>query len=69
MICKHCGHEIERIPNALLWAHIIGTNGGRLSRCQEDMTEYGYNAEPVGQACVNPCLGTVKGDPNERTAA
>lgn len=66
--CKHCGHPIQKSDDYDLWYHptVIGFPGG-LGRCQEDMTRYGYNAEPVGQPCANPCLGDVQPDPNERT--
>jgi len=68
-ICKHCKHLIQRGTYSRTYYHptSIGLPGG-LSRCQEGMTEYGYNAEPVGDECAIPCLGTVKPDPNEKAA-
>jgi len=61
--CKHCGCAIEWNPLIRYGHHVEGSYRGK-SRCGEESgLEYGYHAEPVGQPCVEPCLGTVRPDP------
>lgn len=60
--CKHCGRAIADGDERRGWVHDHG-NGSVLGRCnpEESGLPYGYNAEPVGQPCQNPCLGSRGG--------
>lgn len=57
LACKHCGRAISDGDETRGWVHQF--DGAVLGRCNptESGLPYGYNAEPVGQPCIYPCLG------------
>lgn len=63
--CKHCGRTIHDGNPTRGYVH--RGNGGHTSKSRCDPDEsglpYGYNAEPIGQPCGNPCIGTRYPDP------
>ena len=71
LICKHCGQPIQKgeTEGEPTWYHptVVGKSGSGIGRCQTGDKVYGYNAEPIGEPCRNPCLGTVQDDEKEYT--
>lgn len=65
--CKHCGRAIADGDERRGWVHALDHPGSVLGRCNPDESglPYGYDAEPEGQPCRNPCLGSVGGDLGE----
>lgn len=58
--CKHCRRAIETTAPSKGWIHADGHNK-HLGRCNsvDSGLPYGYNAEPMGEPCRAPCLGTT----------
>ncbi len=59
--CKHCGRQIAAGNERLGWVHALDSGYTGKSRCDPDESglPYGYNAEPVGNPCQRPCLGSM----------
>lgn len=62
-ICKHCGRTIVTNRPRAGWVHADGKQRS-LGSCHSDDSglPYGYNAEPEGEPCSTPCLGTTTPD-------
>lgn len=62
-VCKHCGRTIATTVPRNGWVHADGVNR-HLGRCygEDRGLPYGYNAEPEGEPCSTPCLGTTTPD-------
>lgn len=59
-VCKHCDRTIVTTRPAAGWVHADGVQN-HLGRCHSDDSglPYGYNAEPEGEPCSAPCLGSA----------